>query len=371
MRVIFSSITLFSSGDAVEMTIRNISIISTSGVTKLRIGSDTFGRRDATVAAACRARPEAIELHLAHQRQHRLRIDVGVAQALGDHEAPDDLLEPPRQRLEGRAVGVVVHPGGPRGAPWRQLDERERSPRRAPVRTARRCRSSGCRRPAPSLSCSRKRGPFTLPSLSSCRRVPLMRRRRDEHRIEPSGLDRPRRHGVRSCVDLVAGELLDASPTGRPGIGISRMPMMNALLRTACWNSVTATVQHLAHAIIGRPPQPSGIGVRPGDAHEDVVQRRPRHLEVVDGRARDQPRRGSACGSRRQPHLLQRCRSRSPTSTPATGREARRRPARRTRTVSCPYVAWISSSVPSSTLRPLKIMKMRSHICSATPCRAC
>ena len=42
IRVIFSSMTLLRSGDAVEMTIMNISIISTIGVTKLRIGSDTL-----------------------------------------------------------------------------------------------------------------------------------------------------------------------------------------------------------------------------------------------------------------------------------------------------------------------------------------
>ena len=42
MRVIFSSMTLLSSGEAVEMTMMNISIISTIGVMKLRIGSDTL-----------------------------------------------------------------------------------------------------------------------------------------------------------------------------------------------------------------------------------------------------------------------------------------------------------------------------------------
>ena len=38
----------------------------------------------------------------------------------------------------------------------------------------------------------------------------------------------------------------------------------------------------------------------------------------------------------------------------------------RTRTVSNPYSAWISSSVPSRTFFPRKIMKIRSHIRSAT-----
>ena len=31
-----------------------------------------------------------------------------------------------------------------------------------------------------------------------------------------------------------------------------------------------------------------------------------------------------------------------------------------------PYSSWIAASVPSRTFRPLKIMKMKSHIRSAT-----
>src|SRR2546426_4591640 len=64
--------------------------------------------------------------------------------------------------------------------------------------------------------------------------------------------------------------------------GTSIMPMRNALLRTAIDASDAATMKSLS----GRCMVASG----PRDAHEDVVQRRPRHLEVLHGRTRGQLR---------------------------------------------------------------------------------
>ena len=63
MRVIFSSITLLRSGEAVEMTIMNISIISTIGVMKAADRIGRLGRRDACRrrrASAARARSAAV-----------------------------------------------------------------------------------------------------------------------------------------------------------------------------------------------------------------------------------------------------------------------------------------------------------------------
>ena len=67
----------------------------------------------------------------------------------------------------------------------------------------------------------------------------------------------------------------------------------------------------------------------------------------------------------RQPHLLELAVVVDRLRRPGCPASAAAPPAVRTRTVSKPYCAWISSSVPSSTFLPLKIMKMRSHIFSA------
>ena len=76
--------------------------------------------------------------------------------------------------------------------------------------------------------------------------------------------------------------------------------------------------------------------------------------------------RRNACGSPRDAARPDSCRGRSTASTPgmpASAGARRRRSARAPcRGRSC---AWISSSVPSSTFLPLKIMKMRSHSSSA------
>src|SRR6186997_2164964 len=53
-------------------------------------------------------------------------------------------------------------------------------------------------------------------------------------------------------------------------MGISRTLMRNALLRTSVANSDCATMRVLR------------TRVRPGDSHEDVLQRRPCELELID-----------------------------------------------------------------------------------------
>src|SRR2546427_8164458 len=77
--------------------------------------------------------------------------------------------------------------------------------------------------------------------------------------------------------------------------GTSIMPMMNALLRIAIDASDAATMKSLS----GRCMIASG----PRDAHEDVVQGWPRHLEVLHGRARGQLRE-ETLGVALHPHFL-------------------------------------------------------------------
>ena len=68
IRVIFSSITLFRSGDAVEITSMNISIISTTGVMKLRTTSTFFASISSPFAPRS-TRPSEVSSVLLHQRR--------------------------------------------------------------------------------------------------------------------------------------------------------------------------------------------------------------------------------------------------------------------------------------------------------------
>ena len=96
---------------------------------------------------------------------------------------------------------------------------------------------------------------------------------------------------------------------------------------------------------------------------EDFVQRRPADLEVLDRGLRHQPLQ-QRLRLARVAQLVQ-AGLFDAQLDPGQPRQGRAPPATRTRMTSWPWAAWISARVPSSTLRPLKIMKMRSHICSA------
>ena len=134
--------------------------------------------------------------------------------------------------------------------------------------------------------------------------------------------------------------------------GIISRPTMNAFDRTSVVNSETATMRALFFIVsrLHRRRQVRG----PRDADEDVVQRRPRDLEVVDGGASTASCCRNCLRIAGQPDLLH-------LAVVVHRLDARRcRRARRRRrrcahgTVSKPYCAWISSSVPSSTFRPAK-----------------
>src|SRR5205823_4587010 len=100
-----------------------------------------------------------------------------------------------------------------------------------------------------------------------------------------------RRSSRSSCSLLIFWKPI-ASPMN---IGMKAMPMMNALLLTSIEASEPATIS----ALLGRRM----LGAWSGDAHEDVVQRGARDLEVVHRRARHEPRE-ERLRVAAQPHLL-------------------------------------------------------------------
>src|SRR5262245_47620552 len=86
-------------------------------------------------------------------------------------------------------------------------------------------------------------------------------------------------------------------------IGIISSPIRKALVLTAAWYSRKATT--IVLRMHGLSHQLRGIRDRPGDPHEDVVQRRPHYFKVSHPASFHQIRKKRlSIGARRHPEFL-------------------------------------------------------------------